>query len=567
MVIHHFNRIIRNKWIWGVFAVAISVFFAFDFLFTGRDADPRSSGSAGTLGDRDVSSKEFLALSDDVRGYGRQRNHDLSATEVNRRAWEELAALEVAKGLRITATDDEVRETIAHDRSFQGEGGTFNMRLYEYVLRDNGLTPEMFEAYLKRRISLMKLARSVLGTATWVSPMELEGAINDVTDRFTVRIASFIDRDSQKVKLSDAELETFYKENTNSIALPDCVTVKYVRYPADDAKRLAQFKITEDEMRDHYDATSARFETQTTNGVVTKKFEEVKGIVEKELQLIASVEAYRTNLLFRVYPPEAADVSTAKVDRLEKIAAEDKMPVKTSPRFSASGAGYVSGFMSRPEAFVRGADPSAFAAAVAELDPESEDLRYGVVAGSNAVYLVERASFEKAHVPPFAEAKSIIRPRALDDARAKAFKAAVEKQRALAAAALAKGQPFDAKALAAQNVTTSITFSVSSLQRDSFVDSRYVAGATMKLGKGQISEFISTPNPSRGLLVYVENRVPGDAAEAQMVRMQLRDELSSIAAGGVPAAWNRWNLERLGFTTTQISSVDAPDERDRKSVV
>ena len=560
MVIHHFNRIIRNKWIWGVFAVAISVFFAFDFLFTGRDADPRSSGGAGTLGDRDVSSKEFLALSDDVRGYGRQRNHELSATEVNRRAWEELAALEVAKSLRITATDDEVREAIAHDRSFQGEGGGFNMRLYEYVLRDNGLTPEMFEAYLKRRLSLMKLARSVLGTAAWVSPMELEGAINDVTDRFTVRIAAFTDRDSQKVKLSDAELETFYKENTNSIALPDCVTVKYVRYPADDAKRLAQFKITEDEMRDHYDATSARFETQTTNGVITKKFEEVKGIVEKELQLIASVEAYRTNLLFRIYPPEEVAVSTAKVDRLEKIAAEDKLPVKTSPRFSPSGAAYVSGFMSRPEAFVRGVDASAFAAAVAELDPESEDLRYGVVAGSNAVYLVERASFEKAHVPPFAEAKSIIRPRALADARAKAFKAAVEKQRALAAAALAKGQPFDAKTLAAQSVTTSITFSVSSLQRDSFADSRYVAGATMKLGKGQISEFISTANPSRGLLVYVENRVPGDAAEAQMVRMQLRDELSSIAAGGVPAAWNRWNLERLGFTTTQVSSVDAPDE-------
>ena len=560
MVIHHFNRIIRNKWIWGVFAVAISVFFAFDFLFTGREADPRSSGSAGMLGDREVSSKEFLALSDDVRGYGRQRNHDLSAPEVNRRAWEELAALEVAKSLRITATDDEVREAIAHDRSFQGEGGGFNMRLYELVLRENGLTPEMFEAYLKRRLSLMKLARSVLGTAAWVSPMELESAINDVTDRFTVRVAAFTDRDSQNVKLSDAELETFYKENTNSIALPDCVTVKYVRYPADDAKRLAQFKITEDEMRDHYDATSARFETQTTNGVITKKFEEVKGIVEKELQLIASVEAYRTNLLFRIYPPEEVAVSTAKVDRLEKIAAEDKLPVKTSPRFSPSGAAYVSGFMSRPEAFVRGADPSAFAAAVAELDPESEDLRYGVVAGSNAVYLVERATFEKAHVPPFAEAKSIIRPRALADARAKAFKAAVEKQRALAAAALAKGQPFDAKTLAAQSVTTSITFSVSSLQRDSFTDSRYVAGATMKLGKGQISEFISTPNPTRGLLVYVENRVPGDAAEAQMVRMQLRDELSSIAAGGVPAAWNRWNLERLGFTTTQVSSVDAPDE-------
>ena len=556
MVIHHFNRIIRNKWIWGVFAVAISVFFAFDFLFTGRDDGERSVGGAGLLGDREVSGNEFRSLADDIRGYGRQRNRDMAEHEVNRRAWEELAALEVAKSLKLTATDAEVRETIAHDRSFAGEGGTFNMKLYQLVLRENGLTPELFEAYLKRRLTLMKLSRTVLGTASWVSPAELESAINDVTDKFTVRIASFIDKDGAKVKLDDAGLEAFYKENTNSIALPDCVTVKYVKYQADDPKRLAQFKITEDEMHDHYDATSQRFETTTTNGVVTKKFEEVKGILEKELQLIASLEAYRTNLLFRVYPNETA-ASTQKVDRLEKIAAEDKATVKTSPLFSPSGAGYVAGFMSRAESFAPGVE--GFGAAVAELDPESEDLRYGVVSGTNAVYLIERASFVKAHVPTFAEAKSIIRPRALADARAKAFKAAVDKQRALAAAALAKGQPFDAKTLAAQSVTTAMTFSVSSLQRGSFADARYISGPVMKLAKGQLSEFIPTFNPTRGLLVYVENRVPGDAATAQMIRSQLRDELSSMASASVPAAWNRWNLERLGFQTTSASSVDAPD--------
>ena len=557
MVIHHFNRIIRNKWIWGAFAVTISVFFAFDFLFTGRDEEGRSSGGAGTLGDRDVSWPEFRALVDDVRGYGNQRNRDMSDTDVNRRAWEELAALEVAKGMDLTASDNEVRDTISHDPSFRGEGGTFNLRVYEAVLRANSLTPELFEAYLKRRLTLMKLSRSVLGAASWVSPMELESAVNDFTDKYTVRIASFSDRDGGKVQLSDADLEAYYKENTNSIALPDCITVKYVKYQADDAKRLAQFKISEDEMRDHYDANTDRFETQTTNGVITKKFEEVKDVIEKELQLIASVEAYRTNLLFRVFPNDAQSY-TAKVDRLEQIAAQDKVPVKKSPLFSPSGEGYVAGFMSRPSAFAPGVD--GFAAAAAELDPESEDLRYSVVAGSNVVYLIERDTFVKAHVPPFSEAKSIIRPRALSDARTKAFKAAVEKQRALAAAAVAKGQPFDAKALAAQSVTTSITFSVSSLQHDSFLDSRYVASAVMKLGKGQISDFIATANPTRALLVYVENRVPGDAADAQMVRAQLRDELSSMSAGGVPAAWNRWNLERLGFTTTQMSTVERADE-------
>ena len=38
MVIQKFNKLIRNKWIWGVFAVAISAFFAFDFL-TGSSID------------------------------------------------------------------------------------------------------------------------------------------------------------------------------------------------------------------------------------------------------------------------------------------------------------------------------------------------------------------------------------------------------------------------------------------------------------------------------------------------------------------------------------------------
>ncbi len=555
MVIHQFNRLIRNKWIWGVFAVAISVFFAFDFLFTGRE-DERSSGEAGTLGEKDVSSAQFREIAEELRGLGRQRDNATPAAEINRRAWETLAALSVAKDANLTATDEDVREAIRRDRSFQ-EGGTFSPARYQMLLRENYLTPERFEASVRRSITLTKISRVILGGAAWVSPMELDGAINDWTDKFTVRIATFTDKNAASVKLDDAGLEAYYKDNTNSIAMPDCVTVKYLKLQADTPARLAQFKISEGELQDHYDATSSRFETTGTNGVtVTKKLEEVKPILEKELQLIASLEAYRTNLLFRVYPQDGK--TDAKTDMVDKIAAEEKQKVATSPLFAPDGRGYVPGFMSLPSSFVP--DCAGFAAAVAELDPESEDLRYGVVAGTNAVYLVERASFVKAHVPTFAEAKEIIRPKALAAARAKAFKESVEKQRALAAAELAKGKPFDAKLFAGANVTTSITFSVSSIQNNSFADATTIAAPTMKLSKGQISDFIETPVTGHGLLVYVEDRVPGDAASAQMVRMQLRDDLGRFAAGSLPSDWNAWNLKRLGFTTTASTSVETPDE-------
>ena len=561
MVILQFNRLIRNKWIWGVFAVAISAFFAFDFLIADlRDGgDSRGSGSAGTLGDRELEMSKFRTLADDARGIGRQREREMSNAEANRIAWESAAALEVANKLGLDATDDEVRQAVLREFRDPSSGG-FNMAVYERVLRENGLTPELFEAYMKRRITLMKVRGVVLGSGRWVAPAELENALNDFTDKITVKIAYFRDKDASKVTIDDKGVEEYYKENTNSIALPETMTVRYVKYQADAPARLAQFKPTDDELHDHYDATSSRFETTTTNGVVTKKFEEVKGVLEKELQLIASLEAYRTNLLFRAYPPDAP--AEEKGSRLDKIASEDKAKVLVSPRFASRGAP-VAGFMQSPESFAPGCP--GFAAAAAELDAESPDLRYGVVAGTNAVYLIERiASKDDApHVPSFAEAKDIIRPRALAAARAKAFKEADEKKRALAAAELAKGGPFDAKTLAADKVTTSITFSVMSIGMGSFPDSRQVAPAAMKLSKGQISDFISLPVASRGILVYVENRVPGDAAEAQMMRAQMRDQLSGFEASALGDGWSSWNLERIGY---KANSSTSPKEFDESSL-
>jgi len=553
VVIQKFNRIIRNKWIWGAFAFAISGFFAFDFLLTGGDVR-ENSAVAGELDGKEIPVSQFSRFAEDVRGFGRGRNTSLSNAEVNRSAWQNLAAYEVAQKLGLVAGDDEVRQSVF--RQFSGQGTGFDMAMYERILRENGLTPEMFEEAEKRRLTLMKLRMVLSDASRMVSPMELDTAINDVTDKLTVRIVRFKDKAKSAPKLDDKALKAYYDENTNSIALPDCVKVRYVKYQADAPARLKEFKITEDEMRDHYDATLDRFETQTTNGVVTKKFEEVKGVIEKELQLIASIEAYRTNLLFRAYPSDGK--VDAKASRLDQIAKEDKAKVRTSPRFALDGSRYVAGFMSRPTAFAPGVP--GFLEAVAELDPESADLRYGVVAGTNAVYLIERASFEKAHVPPFEEAKGIIRRDAAAAAKAKAFKTEVDKVRALAAAELAKGKPFDAKMFGDANVSTSITFSVSSMGMGSFPDSTYVAAPSMRLDKGQISDFIETSLPGQGLVVYLEDRKPGDAAEAQMVRSQIRNELSQATSFEYAAEWNKWNLSRMNLKAGVGASMEEYDD-------
>jgi len=564
VVIHHFNRLIKNKWVWGVFAVAISVFFAFDFLFRGdSDGGRSSSGAAGKLGGKDVPGTFFNQLVNDVRGFGRGRDNTTPAAEVNRKAWQNAAALAVAKSANLEATDEDVRAAIRRERAFQNEGGAFDNDRYKMLLGEAGMSPEMFEDQLKRRITLNKLQQVVLGSAAWASPAELETAINDVTDKFTVRVAAFTDKDASKVTIDDKGIEAYYKDNTNSIALPDCVTVKFARFDAASSNRLAQFTIAAEEVSNHWDVVQdeSRFKVTTKKGTNTvtevMSLEKAWPMVERDLKLAASLEAYRTNLLFRVYPQDDKALDP-KVDRLEKIAAEEKVKVETSKPFALDGRGFVKGFMVRANQIAPGCD--GFSAAVAELDPDSAELRYGVVAGKDSVYLVERVSFIKAHVPTFAEAKEHIRADALADAKKKAFKANVEKTRALVAAELAKGKPFDEKMFAGATVSTQIVFSVATTQYNSFADSSYVSRGAMKLAKGQLSDFITTASPTRGLVVYVVDRTPGDASQVQMVRAQLRDELSRGAMMTLPAAWQEWNLNRMGFEPADFASVKASDE-------
>ena len=548
MVILQFNKLIRNKLIWGVFAIAISAFFAFDFLLDdirGSDA-PESASDAGLLAGKEVDAKLFSAIADEVRGIGRQRDWKTDQSEVNRRAWENYAALTVADKAGIRATPAEVRDMIRRDPSFQ-VNGAFSFALYERLLRENSMTPERFEESLLRRVTLMRLGQSVLGSATWASPMELDQAVADMTDTFTVKVATFAQdkKSADAVKIDDAGVKKWYDENSKSLELPDRVKLRYVKFDATDTNKLAAVSITEDEMRDRYDVTIDRYTSTDTNGVETvKKFEEVKDTIEKEVRRIALVNCFETNLSYQVYAVKPA----AGKSRLDEIAAAEGLKVETTG-WIAPGGEFRPGFAVSPSQVFPGVQ--GFAEAVAELDSSSEDLRYAVLTSERAVWLVERLDFSASHVPTFEEARDVIRPRALRAARADAFKAEVEAIAKKGAAAV----------LAAKDVSTNITFSVSDMNTGDFPNQTVVARAAMKLKKGEVSDFAEV-SPGRGILVVCEDRQDGDAAKAMILRSQIQSDLTMLAARQIPEAWMKWNLARLGFQPGALSSVEKAEAED-----
>ena len=549
MVILQFNKLIRNKWIWGVFAIIVGGAFAFDFLVDDllRDdkGDRGDASSVGTLGGENVPASLFRDITEELRGFGQNRDWRRKSSEVNREAWEICAMLEAARRNGLEATDAEVAKAIRSDRSFQ-KNGQFSFALYQGLLRENSLTPERFEQFLKRRLTMSKIAESGAGSAVWASPMEVEQAVNDMTDSFTVKVARFAEdkKEADAVKLDDEGLKKWYDENSKSLELPERIKLRMVAFDATDTNVLAKMTVSEDALRDHYDVTVDKYTSTDTNGVETvKKFEEVRDLVDKEVRQVEAVEYFVTNLNSRVYGVKAAEGKS----RLDEIAAEEGRKVVTTDWFAPDGT-YKEGFMRRAYQICPGAQ--TLNEVVAELDSDSEDLRYGVVRSDRTVWLVEKVETSPAHVPTFEEAKEIVRPRALDAAKADAFKAKVE--------SVAK-KGVDA-VLASGNVSTNITFAVCDLNSGAFPDQNAIAGAAIKLRKGEISEFTST-GKGRGLLVVCEDRVPGDAAKAQIWKLQVRGSAEALQRRQIPEAWQKWNLERLGFETGDGSSVvDAEEE-------
>lgn len=549
MVILQFNKLIRNKWIWGVFAIIVGGAFAFDFLVDDllRDdkGDRGDASSVGTLGGENVPASLFRDITEELRGFGQNRDWRRKSSEVNREAWEICAMLEAARRNGLEATDAEVAKAIRSDRSFQ-KNGQFSFALYQGLLRENSLTPERFEQFLKRRLTMSKIAESGAGSAVWASPMEVEQAVNDMTDSFTVKVARFAEdkKEADAVKLDDEGLKKWYDENSKSLELPERIKLRMVAFDATDTNVLAKMVVSEDALRDHYDVTVDKYTSTDTNGVETvKKFEEVRDLVDKEVRQVEAVEYFVTNLNSRVYGVKAAEGKS----RLDEIAAEEGRKVVTTDWFAPDGT-YKEGFMKRAYQICPGAQ--TLNEVVAELDSDSEDLRYGVVRSDRTVWLVEKVETSPAHVPTFEEAKEIVRPRALDAAKADAFKAKVE--------SVAK-KGVDA-VLASGNVSTNITFAVCDLNSGAFPDQNAIAGAAIKLSKGQVSDFVRT-GKGRGLLVVCEDRVPGDAAKAQIWKLQVRGSAEALQRRQIPEAWQKWNLERLGFETGDGSSVvDAEEE-------
>lgn len=531
MFIIKFNNMIRNKWIWGIFATIVAFAFAGSDLSCGSKGD-KGSG-VGSLEGEPVSQAEYEIVRRSVMFENEGSKEPVTNPE--RETWERLAALKVAADLGIKVSDNELASYIQADPSFHDQSGAFTAEMFRRVLKNVGMEPVFYEEMLRRRITLGRLEQVVTSSA-WVPPATLALRARGYTDSFTLCTAVVSNKfKASEMKLTEEEVREFYDRHPEMYTEPDKRQVVYSVFKAKDY--LNEVSVEEDEVIDFYDSNVSRYVVKDTNGVEkAKPLEEVRQTIEDELaNEAAKLMAYRAAADFSdVFYTNRSETLT-----FEAAAASMNIPVITSRVFTATSSPVI---VDGSPAFVE----AAFA-----LDNESPVNRFSeAVNGGPESYVMGFLTNIASHVTPFEQVLPKVRADAQLEAADAEFRSALDTVIEALVLGMESGKKFrDIAAEQKMTVSTNFVFSFMAAYAESPVPAaRQIANAMSGLGAGEIS---TSPLlvPEGALFFEVVERTQGENVMYDSIKRQAFNTMFSDAATLVWDEWLRTNLAGMNPTT------------------
>ena len=140
--------------------------------------------------------------------------------------------------------------------SLRRPDGTLDMERYRQLVASQGLTPEGFEARVRRDLSVRQVEAGVLASA-FAAPVVADISLGAFFEKREVQVASFPAADyAAKVTLSDTELEGFYNANKALFQAPESVNIEYVVLDLDTIKK--GIGIGESDLKSYYEQNTAR---------------------------------------------------------------------------------------------------------------------------------------------------------------------------------------------------------------------------------------------------------------------------------------------------------------------
>ncbi len=157
-----------------------------------------------------------------------------------------------ARRLHITVSPQEVASKIESMPAFQ-RNGHFSRRLYLELLRYNRVEPADFEESTRQDLLYQKVKDLVAGPASFVTTSELNSLLLLQNKKWQLSYVKILARQYQdKVKITEADLKTYYDAHKELYRQPEKVAVSYLLFqPKDYTDRV---KVTDKEIAQYYQA-------------------------------------------------------------------------------------------------------------------------------------------------------------------------------------------------------------------------------------------------------------------------------------------------------------------------
>ena len=144
--------------------------------------------------------------------------------------------------------------------SLRRPDGTLDMDRYRQLVGSQGMTPEMFEARVRADLSTRQVIQGVAGTG-FASAAQADVSLNAYFEKREIQVARFNTSDyAGKFNPSDAELETYYKNNPALFQAPEMADIEYVMLDLDAVKK--GITINEADLKSYFEQNSARLSGQ-----------------------------------------------------------------------------------------------------------------------------------------------------------------------------------------------------------------------------------------------------------------------------------------------------------------
>ena len=169
---------------------------------------------------------------------------------------ERAVSAEVVRS-HLSVSDAALQKEITQIPGLVAADGRFDFERYKGLLAAQGLTPEMYDARLRKDMAMQQLSGAIQGTA--FAPRTVASRLSDIRDQerevqeLILPVAQFV----PQVKVSDAMVKAFYDKNSHFFEVPEQAKIEYVIF--DNAAVVDQVSVSDAEVGAYYTQNQQRF--------------------------------------------------------------------------------------------------------------------------------------------------------------------------------------------------------------------------------------------------------------------------------------------------------------------